>query len=70
MLIDKNFRCGLLPALLVSLLASLLASCAAGPDYKRPAMAAPAAFKEAGDWKVAEPQDEQASVAVFAEEFQ
>ena len=60
MLIDKNFRCGLLPALLVSLLASLLASCATGPDYKRPAMAAPAAFKEAGDWKVAEPQDEQA----------
>ena len=32
----------------------LLAGCAVGPDYKRPVMEAPA-FKEAGNWKPAEP---------------
>lgn len=42
----------------VGLAASLLAACAAGPDYTRPPMQAPAAFKEAPQgWKVAEPQD-------------
>ncbi|WP_150696065.1 efflux transporter outer membrane subunit [Pandoraea terrae] len=34
-----------------------LAGCAVGPDYVRPAMETPAAFKETGDWKPAEPQD-------------
>jgi NodT family efflux transporter outer membrane factor (OMF) lipoprotein len=35
-----------------------LAACAVGPDYKRPAVDAPAAFKEAPEgWKPAEPQD-------------
>ena len=37
--------------------ALLLAGCAIGPDYHRPAVDAPAAFKEAGDWKPAEPTD-------------
>ncbi|TAM39314.1 MAG: RND transporter, partial [Burkholderiaceae bacterium] len=38
-------------------LAALLASCAAvGPDYVRPAMSMPAAYKESGPWKIAEPQ--------------
>ncbi|WP_447577344.1 efflux transporter outer membrane subunit [Achromobacter kerstersii] len=32
-----------------------LAGCAAGPDYTRPAMDLPAAYKEAGPWKPAEP---------------
>lgn len=35
----------------------LLAACAVGPDYERPAVATPAAFKEAGDWQKAEPSD-------------
>ncbi|KQP49454.1 efflux transporter outer membrane subunit [Pseudorhodoferax sp. Leaf274] len=35
---------------------ALLAACAAGPDYTRPTLDLPAAFKEAGDWKAAEPQ--------------
>lgn len=48
------------------LLVSLLAACAVGPDYKRPDVATPAAFKEApvlapGEqadvWKTAEPAD-------------
>ena len=37
--------------------ALLLASCAVGPDYQRPSADVPAAFKEAGDWKIAEPSD-------------
>jgi len=36
----------------------LLAGCMVGPDYKRPAAPTPAAFKEQGDWKPAQPQDE------------
>jgi NodT family efflux transporter outer membrane factor (OMF) lipoprotein len=31
--------------------------CAVGPDYQRPGLASPAAFKEAGTWKVAQPAD-------------
>lgn len=35
----------------------LLAGCAVGPDYRKPAVDAPAAYKEAQGWKTAEPQD-------------
>ena len=35
----------------------LLAACSVGPDYTRPTVDAPAAFKEAGNWKVGEPRD-------------
>jgi len=41
-------------ALLVSSVA--LAGCAAGPDYVRPPVDAPAAYKESGPWKAAQPQ--------------
>jgi NodT family efflux transporter outer membrane factor (OMF) lipoprotein len=34
-----------------------LAGCAVGPDYVRPQMEVPAAFKETSAWKVAEPHD-------------
>lgn len=34
-----------------------LAACTLGPDYVRPSTEAPAAYKEAGDWKVGEPRD-------------
>jgi NodT family efflux transporter outer membrane factor (OMF) lipoprotein len=34
------------------------AACTVGPDYVRPSAAVPAAYKEAGDWKVASPGDE------------
>ncbi|WP_186409279.1 efflux transporter outer membrane subunit [Candidatus Accumulibacter aalborgensis] len=37
---------------------STLAGCAVGPDYQRPAVAAPAQYKELSAWKVAEPSDE------------
>jgi NodT family efflux transporter outer membrane factor (OMF) lipoprotein len=35
-----------------------LAGCAVGPDYRRPAVETPAAYKEAQGWKTAEPQDQ------------
>jgi len=50
----RNF---LLPALA---LLALLSGCAVGPDYRRPATATPAAYKEANGWKRAEPRDDAA----------
>jgi NodT family efflux transporter outer membrane factor (OMF) lipoprotein len=37
--------------------ACLLTGCAVGPDYRRPAMEVPAAFKENPGWKAAAPSD-------------
>ncbi len=34
-----------------------LAGCAAGPDYSKPAVQVPAAYREAGGWVVAQPAD-------------
>ena len=46
-------------SLLASLFTALLISgCMVGPDYKRPDVQTPQAFKEAGDWKNAQPGDE------------
>src|SRR5690349_12812499 len=42
----------------IGLLASVLAGCAVGPDYVRPEMEMPAGFKEAQDWKPAQPRDQ------------
>ena len=39
-----------------ALAVALLAGCAAGPDYVRPKLDAPTAFKESGPWKSAQPQ--------------
>jgi NodT family efflux transporter outer membrane factor (OMF) lipoprotein len=35
-----------------------LAACAVGPKYKTPAMPAPPAYKEMGNWKTAQPSDQ------------
>ena len=35
-----------------------LGACAAGPDYRKPDIATPAAYKENADWKPAQPGDE------------
>jgi NodT family efflux transporter outer membrane factor (OMF) lipoprotein len=48
-----GLRAGLFTALLA-------AGCSVGPNYVRPAAPAPAEFKEASGWKVAEPRDEAA----------
>ncbi len=37
-----------------------LAGCNVGPKYHKPAVETPSAYKEIGDWKVAEPKDETA----------
>jgi NodT family efflux transporter outer membrane factor (OMF) lipoprotein len=37
---------------------ALFGGCAVGPDYERPDAGVPQAYKEAGAWKLAEPQDE------------
>jgi NodT family efflux transporter outer membrane factor (OMF) lipoprotein len=39
------------------ILVVLLSGCTVGPDYVRPKVETPAAYKEAGDWKPAEPRD-------------
>ncbi len=36
---------------------ALLAACTVGPDYVKPNVATPAAFKETGNWKQARPRD-------------
>ncbi len=45
------------PALLLSAIATalLLGGCAVGPDYVRPQLDLPTAYKEQGPWKKAEP---------------
>ncbi|MGZ3238842.1 MAG: efflux transporter outer membrane subunit [Burkholderiaceae bacterium] len=42
-----------------ALLLMLLSACAVGPDYKRPSVETPAAFKESAGWKMAEPRDQE-----------
>jgi len=37
---------------------ALPAACSVGPDYVRPAVEAPAGYKEMRDWKIAQPKDE------------
>jgi NodT family efflux transporter outer membrane factor (OMF) lipoprotein len=43
--------------------AALLSACAAGPDYVRPTMPVPAAYKESGDWKPADPRPAASGLA-------
>ena len=38
--------------------AALLGGCSVGPDYVRPAVETPAAYREAGTWKPAQPKDD------------
>jgi len=42
---------------LVAACAALAGGCSVGPDYRRPAVDVPAAFKEDSNWKVAAPDD-------------
>ena len=48
----------ILALLVVTVALMLLASCTVGPDYVKPTAKAPAAYKELGGWKKAEPKDE------------
>ena len=53
-MVTENSHRALLSAAFACL---VLSSCAVGPDYKRPTVEVPGAFKENSDWKVAEPGD-------------
>lgn len=44
-------------SLLALALCAALAGCAVGPDYKRPELSVPAAFKEGEGWRLAQPAD-------------
>jgi NodT family efflux transporter outer membrane factor (OMF) lipoprotein len=50
----KNLR-RIAPA---AVLCAVLAACAVGPDYRRPELALPKAYKEAPDWAPAQPADD------------
>jgi NodT family efflux transporter outer membrane factor (OMF) lipoprotein len=53
-------RCGIFRAaraLGIAAICGLVAACAVGPDYHKPDLAVPAAYKEAVDWKPAVPGD-------------
>jgi NodT family efflux transporter outer membrane factor (OMF) lipoprotein len=43
--------------LLVVMLGAVLTGCMVGPDYRRPSVETPPAYKEAGAWKPAQPSD-------------
>jgi len=52
------------PCLTALAAAALLSACAVGPDYVRPALPVPDAYKEAaGDWKAAEPRPAASGLA-------
>jgi NodT family efflux transporter outer membrane factor (OMF) lipoprotein len=53
----KLFKISLFSLLLASACTLLISACAVGPDYHRPEMAAPASYKELGNWKPARPAD-------------
>jgi NodT family efflux transporter outer membrane factor (OMF) lipoprotein len=47
------------PLVLVLAVVLLFAGCAVGPKYKKPVAPAPPAYKEMGDWKTAQPNDQK-----------
>ena len=53
-----KFRTAVNIRVLAAAALALMAACSAGPKYERPAVDAPAAYKEAGNWKVAQPRDD------------
>ena len=48
----------LLKAIMVGIVLAMLSGCTVGPDYVKPKMPAPPAFKENEGWKVAQPREE------------
>jgi NodT family efflux transporter outer membrane factor (OMF) lipoprotein len=54
----KHFRIGMQSLVAMSVTGALfLAGCAVGPKYQRPPAEVPPAYKEAGNWKTAQPSD-------------
>src|ERR1700692_2468033 len=48
----------LLASVLLGLVALLSIGCTVGPKYRQPVVQAPSAYKEVGDWKPAQPNDQ------------
>ncbi len=57
--LEKTLTLKLKPACRVAWTVVALFGCTAGPDYVRPPVVTPAAYKEAQGWKQASPQDEK-----------
>jgi hypothetical protein len=57
------------PFTLVATLLTLMTGCVVGPDYVRPPVVAPAAYKELNGWKVAQPKDDHLSRGAWWELF-
>src|SRR5271154_5432043 len=57
MCVEKTLR-ALLPGLLSALTLLQLSGCTVGPQYHTPTAETPAAYKEVGDWKPAQPNDQ------------
>jgi len=51
---------------LLAIMPLLLAGCVVGPKYHQPAVPAPPAYKEVGDWKPAQPNDQKLGGAWWA----
>jgi outer membrane protein TolC len=51
------------PSVVALAATALLSACAAGPDYVRPTLPVPAAYKESGDWKPADPRPAASGLA-------
>ncbi len=51
------------PSVVALAAAALLSACAVGPDYVRPTLTVPAAYKESGNWKPAEPRPAASNLA-------
>jgi NodT family efflux transporter outer membrane factor (OMF) lipoprotein len=51
------------PSVVALAATALLSACAVGPDYVRPTLPVPAAYKESGDWKPADPRPAASGLA-------
>jgi len=56
---NHTLSTGLRSALLIAIAPLLFAGCTVGPDFKRPVVSVPTAFKESKDWKPAQPRDHE-----------
>src|SRR5206468_5337648 len=51
-------RCRVVRAVLLSVVMAAVTGCVVGPNYVRPSVVTPEAYKEIDGWKVAQPQDD------------
>lgn len=56
---NHTLSTGLKSALLIAIAPLLFSGCTVGPDFKRPVVSVPTAYKESKDWKPAQPRDHE-----------